>query len=85
MVPQLGEQSASVVASQPPAQQPSLVREQVVIVVREQATLHVDGEPVVVSTVHAFASSHEVGHVPEGSHVSPGSITVLPHVAVQSL
>jgi len=50
-----------------------------------QVALQLAALPVSVSMVHGWPSSHDVGHVPGGSHVSPGSTMPLPHEAGQSL
>lgn len=82
MLPQLGEQSVSVIALHPTAQQPS-PDTHCVIGWNEHAALHELAEPTRLSIVHAEASLHAVGHeVP--SQVSPVETTPSPHVEEQS-
>ena len=80
-LPQLAEQSLSVLALQAAGQQPSSSA-QAVISAKLQATLQFSGEPVFVSVVQALPSSHSVGQSP--SQVSPGSLMSLPQEVEQS-
>ncbi len=82
--PQVAEQLLSLLASQPPGQQPSPLA-QVEMVCRAHATLQLRALPVIMSIVHEFPSLHVVGQVLCGSHVSPGSSAPLPQLAEQSL
>jgi hypothetical protein len=81
-LPQVGEQSESELALQPGAQQPS-PPVHCAIGWNVHAALHVDGDPVSTSPVHALPSSHAVGH-DAPSHVSPGESTPSPQNAEQS-
>jgi hypothetical protein len=83
-LPQVTEQSESLLALHPAGQQPSLKAAQVVIPVWLQATLQLALLPVILSMVHVLASSQEVGQDDAGSQVSPGSTTPLPQVGEQS-
>lgn len=82
-LPQVGEQSASLVALQPGAQQPS-PSVHWVMPWNEHAALQLAAEPTSVSIVHATLSLHVVGHDPP-SQVSPGSTMSLPQLGEQSL
>ena len=82
-LPQVGEQSVSVLALHPAGQQPS-PETQVLIVVWLQATLQLALLPVIRSMVQALLSLQEVGQEDFGSQVSPVSTTPLPHVGEQS-
>ncbi len=86
-LPQLGEQSESVLESQPEGQQPS-PDAQATIAALLQETEH--PEPTSRSLVQAMESSHELGHAPGPelmavSHVSGGSTAPLPQLSEQSL
>jgi len=82
-LPQVTEQSLSVVLSQPAGQQASPPA-QLTIAVRLHAKLHVSAAPVIESMVHAFESSQLDGQLLGGSHVSPLSTVPLPQVGEQS-
>jgi hypothetical protein len=82
-LPQVGEQSRSVLALHPVGQQPSPPI-QAVMAVWVQATLQVALPPVIWSVVQALLSLQEVGQEDFGSQVSPFSTTPLPHFGVQS-
>jgi hypothetical protein len=79
-LPQLAEQSTSVVWLQPAGQQPS-PELQMTMVLNVHATLQVAVFPVCWFVVQALPSSHAVGHVLGGSQVSPELTTPLPQVA----
>jgi len=88
LLPQLAEQSASVVKLQPAGQQPS-PELQMTMALKVHATLQVAVFPDCWFVVQALASSHIVGHVPGGSQVSPEStlpfpqfVAVVPPVAL---
>jgi hypothetical protein len=81
LLPQLAEQSMSVVKLQPAGQQPS-PELQMTMALKLQATLQVAALPVCWFVVQALLSSHDAGHVPDGSQVSPVSTTPLPQLAV---
>jgi hypothetical protein len=81
LLPQLGEQSGSLFALHPPAQQPSLGPHSVICWCTHDA-LHVLAAPTRLSIVHATLSTHVVGQSP--SQVSPDSVSALPHVGEQS-
>jgi hypothetical protein len=83
-LPQLGEQSVSLLLLHPAGQQSS-PEAQSTTGVRLQATLQFTALPVIRSVVHALASSQSVGQEPEGSQVSPGSTTPLPQLGEQSV
>jgi hypothetical protein len=81
----IAEQSLSVLALQPVAQQPSLFVQLEMRWVL-QATLQLAALPVSESIVQAFPSLQVVGQgTAGGSHVSPASTAPLPHFAEQSL
>jgi hypothetical protein len=80
-LPQLAEQSLSLLWLQPAGQQPSPLL-QVVMAVKVQAASQVETSPVSVSVVQALPSLQEVGQCP--SQVSPGSIVPLPQDDAQS-
>lgn len=82
-LPQVGEQSPSVVASQPPGQHPS-PPVQAVTALCEQARLHVAALPEVTSVVQAIPSSQVDGQDEGGSQVSPASTTPFPQLSEQS-
>lgn len=82
-LPQTGWQSRSLFALQPLGQHPS-PPVHVVIAEKEQARVQLALLPIRVSRVQARPSLHEVGQLPGGSQVSPGSTTLLPHTASQS-
>jgi hypothetical protein len=71
-LPHLVAQSASLAVVHPAGQHPS-APPQAVIGVNTHSTSHVAALPVRASVVHAFPSTHRLGHVDGGSHVSPGS------------
>jgi hypothetical protein len=81
--PQLGEQSLSLLALHPDAQQPS-PDWHTAMGAFWQATLQVAALPVMVSVVQVFPSLQLVGHDDDGSQVSPASTAPLPQLAVQS-
>jgi hypothetical protein len=81
-LPQLAEQSLSLLLLQPAGQQPSPVVHWVSAWCAH-AALHVDALPVIESCVHGFLSSQSAGQLP--SQVSPVSTTPLPQDAEQSL
>jgi hypothetical protein len=66
---------------QPIVQQPS-PSSHVVMRTCVQSTSHVDSMPARASMVHSFESSQDAGQLP--SHVSRGSMTPFPHIAVHS-
>jgi len=80
-LPQLAEQSVSLLRLQPGAQQPS-PDAQAVIAEARQTELQAAGSPSKRSTVQEFPSSQAVGQLP--SQVSPASTVRLPQVAEQS-
>src|SRR5262245_40382777 len=80
-LPHEAEQSESLMALQPAAQQPSPPRH-CVIAWCEHAALHDAALPVSVSMVQALPSVQSAGQLP--SQVSPASTTLLPHEAEQS-
>ena len=87
--PQVAEQSGSVAAVQPPAQQPSRVGEHVVICVISQRAVQVAASPTSALTRQADGGRGQVlGHAPAPvaalSHDSPISTTPLPHEGWQS-
>src|SRR5439155_21811148 len=86
LLPQVGEQSPSMLALQPGAQQPSpLVH--TMIGVCWQAAVQLLALPPKVSTVQGLPSLQAVmscGHEAGGSQVSPDSSTLLPQVGEQS-
>ena len=82
-LPQVTEQSESLLALHPVGQQPSPPI-QAVMAVWVQATLQVALPPVIWSVVQALLSLQEVGQEDFGSQVSPFSTTPLPHFGVQS-
>src|SRR5262245_57633592 len=84
-LPHIAMQSLSLFALAPSGQQPS---PDIACVIGEcvQLILQFAALPVVRSVVHGFLSSQFAGHgmlVP-ASHVSPASITRLPHIDEQS-
>jgi hypothetical protein len=79
-LPQLAEQSPSVVLSQPAGQQPSPLL-QAVMGLWLHVTLQVAALPVSASTVQEFPSSQAVGQLKGGSQVSPVSTVLLPQTA----
>jgi len=81
-LPQVAEQSLSVLWVQPAGQQPSPLL-QLVMFWYEQAAVHDAAEPVSVSTVQALPSLHELGQLP--SQVSPASTSLSPQKPVQSV
>jgi hypothetical protein len=81
-LPHSTAQSESLLALQPPGQQPSpLVHAAIGSWTHTRS--QVAAEPVLLSAVQASASAQEPGHAP--SHTSPDSRTPLPHSAAQSL
>lgn len=84
LLPQLAEQSVSVLESQPVGQQPS-PGVQAVMVLWLQLALQFVALPVSESVVQALPSLQVVGHVSGGSQVSLVSTTPLPQVAEQSV
>lgn len=80
-LPQLAEQSLSVLLLQPAGQQPSPVTH-CEIAWWLQAALQFDALPVWASSVQAFPSLQSTGQLP--SQVSPVSTTPLPQLAEQS-
>jgi hypothetical protein len=83
LLPHTPVQSASLVALQPEAQQPSPAR-QAVIVVNVQRASQLDAEPNSVSVVQLTPSLQVVGQ-DAPSQPSPDSTTPLPHTGEQSL
>src|SRR5262245_4415051 len=83
-LPQLAEQSLSLPLLQPAGQQPSPLA-QLLMALWVHAALQFWAEPVMVSTVQALPSLHEVGQEDGGSQVSPTSMVPLPQLAEQSL
>ena len=83
-LPQLAEQSTSLVELHPAGQQPS-PEVQVVMGLWLQATLQFAALPVSWSSVHALPSSQLAGQELGGSQVSPESTTPLPQLAEQSV
>jgi hypothetical protein len=83
LLPQLAEQSPSVLALHPAGQHRS-PEVQLLMVVWLQATLQLAALPVSWSMVQALPSPQVVGQEAEGSQVSPGSTTLLPQLAEQS-
>jgi hypothetical protein len=85
-LPQLGEQSLSVLLLQPLGQQPSPLA-QLAMETWPQDALQVAALPVSVSAVHALLSSQPLGQgmADPLSHVSPASTTPLPQLEEQSL
>ena len=81
-LPQLTEQSVSLLASQPGAQQPS-PSTQAVIAWWAQVTLQFSALPVMASWVQALPSLQSAGQLP--SQVSPSSSMPLPQLVEQSL
>src|SRR5262249_15256496 len=81
-LPPTPPQSLSLVALQPPGQQPSLTMLHAVIVTLEQVTLHDPLAPFRLSVVHELPSLQvmlaQVGVAGETSQVSPASIRPLP-------
>jgi hypothetical protein len=75
-LPHVEEQSESLLAVQPGPQHPS-PETQIAIGLWAQTTSHVATLPVMTSVVQATPSSQDRGQLP--SHVSPGSVTPLPH------
>jgi hypothetical protein len=65
-------QSPSFAAVHPAGQHPSAPA-QVAIGVDTHSTSHVAALPVCPSVVHGLPSTHRLGQVDGGSHVSPGS------------
>ncbi len=82
-LPQVGEQSESVLALHAAGQQPSPAT-QLVMLVWVHATLQVSLLPVILSMVQALPSLQEAGQEDFGSQVSPLSTTPLPHFGEQS-
>jgi len=80
-LPQLAEQSESLLLVHPAGQQPSPPTHWVTGWC-VHAALHVEALPVITSWVHAFPSLQSLGQLP--SQVSLGSTTPLPQVAEQS-
>ena len=80
LLPQLAEQSVSVVGSQPAGQQPS-PGVQVAMAAKSHTTLQVSALPNIWSAVQALPSSQLAGQEAAGSQVSPESTTPLPQVA----
>jgi hypothetical protein len=79
LLPQVAEQSVSVVKLQPAGQQPS-PELQMTMALKLHATLQVAALPVCWFVVQALLSSQLVGHEPGGSQVSPVSTVPLPQV-----
>jgi len=78
------EQSLSVEGSQPAGQQPSPPVQRV-MGRKEQRAEQFAALPVRTSFVQGLESSQIVGQDEGGSHVSPGSMTPLPHEVEQSM
>jgi len=83
-LPQLAEQSSSLVALQPAGQHPSALS-QLVMGVAAQVALQAAADPVKMSVVQAFPSSQVAAQESGGSQVSPRSSTPSPQLAEQSL
>jgi hypothetical protein len=83
-LPQVAEQSSSVLDEQPLAQQPSRSPHST-IGVWTQVTLQLVGLPRRLSSVQLLESLQVVGHSLGGSQVSPNSIDPLPQLSEQSL
>jgi hypothetical protein len=81
--PQVDEQSASTVSSQPAGQQPSPSAHPE-MGAELQAALQLAALPVNVSRVQSLLSSQSVGQEAGGSQVSPGSTMLFPQLAEQS-
>jgi hypothetical protein len=84
LLPQVELQSRSLLALQPGAQQPSPLRHWV-MAWYPHAAVQLAALPVRVSMVHELPSLQLRGQEPGGSQVSPGSTTLLPQLALQSL
>jgi hypothetical protein len=82
-LPQIGEQSGSLLALHPAGQQPSPDM-QVAIVLLLQTTLQLAALPVKASVVQAFPSLQLAGQDAGGSQVSPVSTMLLPQTGEQS-
>jgi hypothetical protein len=83
-LPQVCEQSLSVLKSHPAGQHPSSCSQETMGTLVHTA-LQFDGLPVIESRVHSMPSSQSVGQVSGGSHVSPSSMMLFPQLKEQSL